>query len=323
MKKITFILVFLSAILSATAQQDSLLLEKIQAHNRRMDSIQKYMASYLLDNVRAVELIPGKSEKELSEILDEYENLWDFQLMMEMEHLRTDLGVDTVFKKDDNWRRIIRGVVMKKTPHENDTVKAGEQETKKQGVKTSFMSRFNIGWNNFSGNDTMMVYDYWRSRYFGFDFLFYLSLDKKDHVELFGGGGILWSYLSPADKNLYHTVENNRLLLKKFDYDLDKSKLRTFWIRIPAGVQFNFNESWVLGVEAYGKFYVSSKQRLRYTDGNKEVIIKEKDYFNQNRFTWGLGGYIGFDDVRLTFGMDFAPYFKDYDKPLISIGFSL
>jgi len=322
MKKLFFLLAGFLILTGLNAQTDSLL-EKIRAHNRRMDSLQQKLAEYLENGTR--EILPLPEEKrtiKLAVLLDDYENRRDYYFMREMDRLRAETGTDSLV--EESWRVKIINVV-KKAPSPGKTVTKKEEKhhpAKKRRKTTESMLRLRFGWNNFSQN-SRQEYDYWKSRYVGLQYLQAFYLDKASKWAVYAGAGIACNNLAPADNHVIHTVADNKLTWIKQEHTLDKSVLKTLWIRVPAGLHYNINKQWSIGIEAYAKFYANSKQKIKYRDGKEKIFIKEKDYFRQNRFVWGAGGYLAFDDFRLTFGMDFVPYFKDYEMPLISIGFSL
>ncbi|NPA42510.1 MAG: hypothetical protein GXO27_00565 [Chlorobi bacterium] len=326
-------LIFLFTVFSwgVFAQQTDPM-QAVENHIRRMDSINREMADFLRTHV--AEILKSDSigdRRALAEVIEEYENRWDYYLMSETEELRRQLGLSEGYRPEGwpgkGWRLIMKiPQEVHKEMKMAQTREETEEEDEVKPLRPYTETKFHIGFNNFPDPSPLTGargYNYWRSRYFGFDLTVHIPLDRKKLANIYGGGGLLWSYLSPTDTRLYHVWEENKLELSDYGPELVKSKLRTFWIRVPVGMAYEAKSGWTAGVEVYGKFYGGSTQKLSVREGGDEYVVKQRGYFGQNRFVWGAGGFIGYNGVRIYFGTDFAPYFKDYDMRLISIGLLL
>jgi len=317
MKKLMFFFISLATFLSAHAQENRLT-ETVERHNRRLDSIQTELTDFLIEKLHSV---PTDTARYLADVLNEYENLWDYHFMQETETFRKELFTAAgLWQEDQSFNFYEKFKAIKTTaPSKNS---ADTSDTAPQRMHYSEL-RLHAGWNNFP-NKTTIDYDTWRSRYVAFDWFYHWGLDKKNRADFYLGAGIMWSYLVPFDRNLYHTTdENGKMLLTYYNYSLEKSKIRTAWLKIPGGFQYNLNESWSIGAGAYAKVYISSMQKLVYSEDTKTVIIKDKRYFGQNRFIYGMEAYVSVEDIRFIFGMDFVPYYVDYDLPMFHFGISL
>ncbi len=325
MKK-TILLSFLWLAVSLTgvhAQEKDEILKSTEKHVERMDSIQREMSRYLLEKMKKVVSTDTLDSQKMKNIVENYENMWDYHLLIETERLKKDLGIR---EKDDDSeiRNIIVGIVSKKKsaePVKKDTA----CESKSRKMRLTFHMNFRYGQNMLDRMPATLAdstsYHFWRSNYFSFGFVFAKSLDKKNRFKLRFGIHFLYTYLAPDNKNFKHLVDSNdQLVFTPVNAGVKRNKLMTMYYQVPLGLEVKLSRKWVLAAEAYAKFYGGSNQNMKYKDSYAEYEVKEMRYFNQNKFLWGGQVYLGRKKLKLYFGTDFAPMFKDFDSRLYNVG---
>jgi hypothetical protein len=325
MKK-SFLLLITFGLLWNTLAQDSTLYYKTEKYVKRLDSIHEKLSEKLLNQTLKFSETTPDSLVLFGKILDNYQENMEYLLFFETEQYKAELGIVQPEKDFEPVYKTISKTIIKKISKPKDTVKPATTKRKRNAVQ--FVLKYHWGINNFSGQDSRLTdssaYKIWGSQYFSVALNWIIPLDKKNKIRAITGAEFLWSYLKPEKNNMFHKIdENNKLILTDYGVETENTQLRTAFVKFPLGLEFSLGNKWKIGLHAYGKVYVSGKQRLEYTDRYAEYDIKEKRYFNQNKFIYGIGGYIGLKGMQIYFGTDFAPYFKDYNMNLYQIGLIL
>ncbi len=184
-----------------------------------------------------------------------------------------------------------------------------------------------LGLNNVLDRDKVesiefSPYGYIQSRFFE------IGMDWKTnflHKKAFlvYGFSFIWNTLKPGG-NKYHVVSNDTVNIVTHPYDLERSKLRHIWLKVPLSIELNFPDSkrghLNLSAGIYGKFRLITKQKLTYfADGNSHDEVIKDDYTMPN-FAYGLTGAVGGTDWSVYADYDLTPLFKNSKTHLISLG---
>lgn len=165
-------------------------------------------------------------------------------------------------------------------------------------------------------------YGYLQSRFFE------LGMDWKTNIMhhktfLTYGFSFVWHTLKPTD-NKYHVVENDTVKIVAYPNQLSTSKLRHIWLKFPLSLELNLPQSTRghlhLSAGVYGKFRLTTKQKLTYLARNQDHDEVIKNDFMMPAFAYGLTGGIGGSDWSIYANYDITPLFKNSHTHLISLG---
>ncbi|PTX63647.1 hypothetical protein C8N46_101249 [Kordia periserrulae] len=162
------------------------------------------------------------------------------------------------------------------------------------------------------------------SRFFEFGILWSTRVAKNHNFVRFRYGLTLqYNNLKPTG-NRYFVDNGDLTTLEQFPNDLNRSKIRMTNLTIP--LYFEFGPSRKVENERYVRYYTNSKfkiglggyfgvnlavkQKLRYAENGDNVDQEIRRNFNTNNFVYGLGAYIGWDDMSLYCKYDLSPIFK-------------
>ena len=184
-----------------------------------------------------------------------------------------------------------------------------------------------IGLNNVIDQDKVesiefSPYGYIQSRYFE------LGMDWKTNMLhhkafLVYGFSFVWNTLKPTG-NSYHVLENDTVKIVEHPHELERSKLRHIWLKVPVSIELNLPDSerghLHLSAGVYGKFRLTTKQKLTYfTNGDSHDEVIKNDYTMPN-FAYGLTGAVGGTDWSVYANYDITPLFQNSRTHLISLG---
>jgi hypothetical protein len=155
---------------------------------------------------------------------------------------------------------------------------------------------------------------------------------------LTSGLGFSWRTVRTNNDMVFAKDAVNGIYLDKYSGGLDKNKLRTGYIIVPLGIQYNFSkvknagmdimyrncyEGFKLGANIYGGVKMSTNNIVK---GN-EWEMRNRGNYQVNPFVYGAQFTVSYDNISLFVKKDFSNYFKDSyfknDKALvfgISIG---
>lgn len=171
---------------------------------------------------------------------------------------------------------------------------------------------FEIGWN-------------WETR----------LLKNSNFLRVNYGLSFQFNGLKPTDNN-YFVEEENGTVLREFDYDLKKSKLRMDNLVIPVhfeigpskikrtehSIRYRTYNKFKFGFGGYAGLNINTVQKLKYEKEGKKIKDKIKRGYNTNNLIYGLSGYVGFGDVLFYAKYDLNPVFKNalVEQNNISVG---
>ncbi|WP_345991398.1 outer membrane beta-barrel protein [Chryseobacterium sp. Chry.R1] len=184
--------------------------------------------------------------------------------------------------------------------------------------------------NNLSDNDLDKHMGYSNNLEFGFKFNYQFS--RTSPWGLISGVGFSWRTLRLDDNMIFAKDANSNVHLQKYQGSIDKSKLRTGYIMIPLGLQYNFsklksagmdiqyrdyNKGFKVGANVYGGIKMSSNNIFK-GDG---FDSRDRANYQVNPFVYGGQVTLSYNDFSIFVKKDFSNFFKDdtfkNDKALI------
>lgn len=123
--------------------------------------------------------------------------------------------------------------------------------------------------------------------------------------------------------NKYFLQNGNTTTIETFPSDLRQAKFRTTNLVLPLYFEFGqsntvekkdriryFNKGVKFGIGGYAGLNLGARQKLWYKEDGDRVKQKIKRDYNVNPFVYGVGAYIGLDDVSLYAKYDLSETFK-------------
>ena len=137
--------------------------------------------------------------------------------------------------------------------------------------------------------------------------------------------------------NRYFVQNGNQTTLEVHNFKLKKSQLRIPSITIPLYfeigpynktvngkyVRYNTRKKVKLGLGGYVGLNLKPTQVLRYEEFGKNVHQSTRGNFNVNTLTYGLGAYVGWDDLALFCKYDLSPTFKSSNPKQRNVSFGV
>lgn len=176
-----------------------------------------------------------------------------------------------------------------------------------------------FGFNNTVGENRSIddsPYKVGGSRFFEIGYEFTTRLTR--FMGLRYGLSFQFNGLKPED-NLYFVEENGQTLLKEYPLHLEKSKLRNDNLVFPIHLEFKpfgnknyFDENrFKIGLGGYLGFNLNTVQKLKYEENGDKQKIKLKEGYHTSNFVYGLSAYIGYDIYALYVKYVLNPVFTD------------
>lgn len=296
--------------------------EKVEEYATRINAIiqeeKKLMESELLV-LQAKNLDKANFDKQKAQIADSYSQKIDERI----ETLGFDL--DQVIQKQ------VRYSLLNSDVTSNEELK--EKLLKKFRPKKSFDGYVSYGimtlTNDKADNDLDKNLGYANNLEFGFKFNYQFS--RTSPWGLISGLGFSWRTVR-TDNNMVFTKQNGEVSLSKFEGSLDKAKLRTGYIMVPLGFQYNFSklknagmdvqyrpysDGFRVGANMYGGIKMSTNNIVKGDDKN----IRDRSNYQVNPFVYGAQFTVSYDNISLFVKKDFSNFFKDSyfqnDKALV------
>lgn len=148
------------------------------------------------------------------------------------------------------------------------------------------------------------------------------------------GIGFSWRTLRVENDMFFTKDAAQNIILAQSDQNLQKSKLRTGYIMVPIGLQYNFSpvrnagqdvryrsyfKGFKIGAGLYGGVQMSTNNIVK-GDG---VKYRHREEFNVNPFVYGAQVYFSYNKFNFFIKKDFSNYFKDQtfkDDKMIQFG---
>jgi hypothetical protein len=207
-------------------------------------------------------------------------------------------------------------------------LKHKDSTTKKYDRRTSSQFVFSFGLNNAIIDGQSLEdspYKIAGSRYTELGVAWTTRVFKESNWLRFRYGvSFQFNGLKPTD-NRYFVDTGAQTELQDFGLDLDKSKFRMDHVVVPIHFElgpskkiekndyfrYDTNNSFKIGFGGYAGVNMSTRQKLKFDDGDEDVKQKLKAGYNTNNFIYGLSGYIGYGDISLYAKYDLNTIFKD------------
>ena len=152
----------------------------------------------------------------------------------------------------------------------------------------------------------------WRTRVF----------KNSNAVRLRYGLSFQWNKYDLKD-NQFFVQNGNNTTIETFPTDLRQAKFRTTNLVVPIYFEFGqstkvekedrvryYNRGLKFGIGGYAGLNIGARQKLWYKEDGDRVKQKIKRDYNVNPFVYGVGAYIGLDDVSLFAKYDLSETFK-------------
>lgn len=168
-------------------------------------------------------------------------------------------------------------------------------------------------------------------------FTFRTRVFKNTNFLRFKYGLSLSFYNLQPTGNRYFVQNENQTTLKVHEPALKKIHFQIPSVTIPLYfeigpsnkiekgkyVRYNTRKKVKLGLGGYFGFNLNPTQRLKYEEFGTNVQENVRRNFNIRAFTYGVGGYIGWDDLALFCKYDLSPIFKSPNAKQNNIAFGV
>nr|WP_314493859.1 porin family protein [uncultured Chryseobacterium sp.] len=304
--------------------------EKVDEYAKKIDAIiqeeKKLMEAELLI-LQSKNLEKAEFDRQKAEVADRYSEKIDQRI----ETLGFDL--DSVIQKQVKYSLLNSDVTS------SEELKA--KLMKKFRATKDFSGYFTYGIMNLTNNLPDNTLDknmgYASNLEFGLKFNYQFS--RTSPWGLISGIGFSWRTLR-ADNNMIFAKDGNAgVYLTEYQGSVDKTKLRTGYIMVPLGFQYNFSKLKNAGMDIqyrpysdgfrvaaniYGGVQMSTNNIVR---GNGPDF-RDRGNYQVNPFVYGAQLTVSYDNFSLFVKRDFSNYFKgnhfENDKAIIfGIGFGL
>jgi len=202
---------------------------------------------------------------------------------------------------------------------------------------------FRIGLNNYVNSDMSMSLDptigymdlnTGRSWNYVINFMEHGFRLGSDYVGLVTGMGLeISNYHFDKGNNIYENaagnIEEYDITVTKPNASVDKSKLKTTYLTVPALLEFQVpmgKEKFYISGGVIGGVKIGSKTKMVYTVNGDKQKDKVKDDFNLRSLRYGYTAQIGFDNISLYATYYPTSLFEDNKGPELypfAIGISL
>ncbi|MCC3215892.1 PorT family protein [Chryseobacterium sp. X308] len=297
--------------------------EKVEEYAAKINTIiqeeKKLMEEELLV-LQAKNLDKADFDREKAKIADRYSEKMDKRI----EELGFDL--DDVIQKQVRYSLLNTDVTSKE--------ELKEKLLKKFRPTRSFTGYFSYGimtlTNSSPDNELDKNIGYANNLEFGLKLNYQLSRTSPWAVT--SGLGFSWRTVR-TDNNMFFTKSADQgVALSQYGGSLDKSKLRTGYIIVPLGMQYNFSKlknggmdvqyrsyytGFKIGANVYGGVKMSTNNIVKGNDGE----MRDRGNYQVNPFVYGAQLNVSYNSFSLFVKKDFSNFFKDgyfkNDKALI------
>ncbi|MCS3530405.1 PorT family protein [Chryseobacterium sp. JUb7] len=297
--------------------------EKVDEYAKKIDAIiqeEKKMMEAELLTLQAKNLDKAEFDKQKSMIADRFSEKIDQRI----EDLGFDL--DTVIQKQ------VRYSLLNSDVTSNEELKANL--LKKFRPTKDLSGYISYGIMTLTNNKTDNTLDknlkYAGNFEFGLKFNYQFS--RTSPLGLITGIGFSWRTLS-IDNNMYFSKDaNSDVVLANYEKGLEKSKLRTGYIVVPLGLQYNFSrlknagmdiqyrdyqKGFKVGANVYGGVKMSTNNIVK----GEGISDRERSNYEVSPFIYGGQFTVSYNDFSIFVKKDFGNFFKsgnfENDKALI------
>lgn len=304
--------------------------EKVDEYAKKIDTIiqeeKKLMEAELLI-LQSKNLDKTEFDKQKAEVANRYSEKIDERI----EALGFDL--DTVIQKQVKYSLLNSDVTS------NEELKA--KLLKKFRATKDFTGYFTYGimtlTNDKADNDLDKNLGYANNLEFGLKFNY--QFNRTSPWGLISGIGFSWRTVRLDNNMLFAKDSNADVYVANYQGNTDKSKLRTGYVIVPLGLQYNFSklknagmdiqyrpysDGFRIAANMYGGVKMSSNNIV---SGDREDF-RDRGNYKVNPFVYGAQFTVSYDNISLFVKKDFSNFFKDSyfqnDKALVfGIGIGL
>ncbi|KIC62443.1 outer membrane beta-barrel protein [Chryseobacterium taiwanense] len=297
--------------------------EKVDEYARKIDAIiqeEKKMMEAELLTLQAKNLDKAEFDKQKAVIADRFSEKIDQRI----EELGFDL--DTVIQKQ------VRYSLLNSDVTSNEELK--EKLLKKFRPAKNFSGYISYGIMNLTNSEADNALDknlgYAGNFEFGLKFNYQFS--RTSPWGLISGIGFSWRTLS-LDNNMFVAKDaNSNVYLANYEKGLSKSKLRTGYVMVPLGVQYNFSKlknagmdvqyrdyqkGFKVGANVYGGVKMSTNNIMK----GEGISDRDRSNYQVSPFIYGGQFTVSYDDFSIFVKKDFGNFFKngnfENDKALV------
>ena len=227
---------------------------------------------------------------------------------------------------------------------ENETSR--NDASKKSEEKFISIRNISFGFNMLSDQDGFNYTDFniGKSNFLGFEFTRQNLLNKSGSIR-FNTGLAFNTYYYYLKDNKYFVNEGGDVSLDVYPEKIKKIKFNVNSIELPLHFEFGkinrarlseINKakkdkdfvdqfglkSFNFGVGGFVGFNYYMMQKFKYSN-NKKIKEIGNEYYNLEKFTYGLSSYVGYDNAKLFVKYNINPMFKNQDKPINNLSFGL
>jgi hypothetical protein len=198
--------------------------------------------------------------------------------------------------------------------HDDEEEEDSDPKSTQSGMTLAF------GFNNAIAENQSLddsPYKIGGSRFFEIGYEFNTRI--ADFIGVRYGLSFQFNGLKP-ENNQYFTEEGDKTLLKEYPISLEKSKFRNDNLVLPIHLELKpfgadknyFDENrFKIGLGGYLGFNLNSVQKLKFEENGDNQKIKLKEGYHTSNFIYGLSAYIGYDIYALYLKYDLNPIFTD------------
>lgn len=301
--------------------------EKVEEYASKINDIiqeEKKLMENELSSLQAKNVDKAEFDKQKAQIADNYSEKIDARI----ETLGFDL--DQVIQKQ------VRYSLLNSDITSNEELKA--ELLKKFRPTKNLEGYFSYGimtlTNDQPDNDLDKNLGYANNLEFGLKFNYQFS--RTSPWGLISGLGFSWRTVRP-DNNMVFAKQNSEVILSKYEGGLDKSKLRTGYLMVPFGFQYNFSkiknagmdvqyrpysDGLRMGANVYGGVRMSTNNIIK---GDSQSL-RDRSNYQVNPFVYCAQFTVSYDNISVFVKKDFSNFFKDSyfenDKALV-VGIAL
>lgn len=291
--------------------------EKVDEYAKKIDAViqeEKKLMEEELSMLQNENFDKAEFDKQKAKIADYYSEKIDKRI----EELGFDL--DAVIQKQ------VKYSLLNTDATSNEELKAKILE--KYRPKKIFSSYFSYGimnlTNNLQDNELDKNIGYASNLEVGLNFSYQFS--KTSPLGLISGIRFSWRTLR-LDNNFYFNKNSDgNVYLAKYDKILDKNKLRTGYIIVPLGLQYNFSKlknagmdiqyrNFRDGFKVAGYFYGGLKMSTNNIVSGDGPDFRDRRNYQVNPFLCGAQFTVSYNDFSLFVKKDFTNFFKSGNFP--------
>ena len=291
-----------------TAGRNQLKLE-IEQIDKKMENGEITAAEARAERTRLADYYAEQIEENVYTEKEKLNNLLDERVDNQIAHK----NIDSIDNKNFNTNKF--------------SIQFGDDKDKTE-KRTTSQFVFAFGLNTLSGDDGTFPDNLkvWQSKFWEYGYTWNTRLAKDNNLtHIKYGLSLVYNNLKPEDNQIF--AENGeQTVLIPTEIDFDRNRFRNFYLNIPLHFELDFSPTEInedgnkifrshkgfrVGLGGYAGILINSKNFFKYEEDGKKIKYSQKDDFNVNNFTYGLSGYIGYEQFSLYTKYDLQPLFEN------------